>query len=137
MDKVTQEVRSRMMSGIKGKNTIPEMEIRQALHKLGFRYQLHRRDLPGTPDMVFPKYKTVLFVNGCFWHRHGCKFTTVPKSNSDFWLRKFSQNIERDQRSLAALHYLGWSAIILWECEIKADMESCIALCIKSLAGKR
>lgn len=137
MDRVSSIVRSRMMSGIHGKDTKPEMAIRRALHRLGFRYQLHRRDLPGTPDMVFPKYKTVLFVNGCFWHRHGCKFTTTPKSNPDFWLKKFSENIERDQQSQKALQYLGWSSIILWECEIEANLESCIALCLRSFSFKR
>jgi len=109
------------MSQIHGKDTKPEMEIRRALHKLGFRYQLHRKDLPGKPDLVFPKYGTVLFVNGCFWHRHGCRKTTTPKTNSEFWQKKFMENEIRDKKNIAKLETLGWKVLLVWECQIKED----------------
>lgn len=120
MDKVSQEERSRIMSHVRSKDTKPEKQVRSLLHQLGFRFRLQRRDLPGTPDIVLPKYKTVLFVHGCFWHRHpGCKHATSPKSNMDYWQKKFERNQRRDiavQKELAAL---GWKTIVVWECELK------------------
>lgn len=120
MDVVDKKTRSRMMSGIRGKNTKPEILVRKYLHSQGLRYSLHRQDLPGKPDIVLLKYKTVILVHGCYWHRHeGCKYTTTPKSNTDFWLNKFAGNVERDRRNQEELAKLGWKVIVFWECEAK------------------
>lgn len=114
------EERSRNMASIKGKNTRPEMAVRRYLHKTGFRYRLHKKDLPGKPDIVLKKYNTVLFVNGCFWHRHkDCRYTYTPKSNLDFWKNKFDKNIENDLKKQDHLKKLGWNVVVIWECEIK------------------
>lgn len=119
-DVVTPEQRSRNMSKIKGKNTKPEMIVRSACHELGLRYRLHRKDLPGTPDLVFPKYRLCLFVHGCFWHRHpGCKYAYTPKSRLDFWLPKLAKNVERDINAQRALEVSGWRVSIIWECQTK------------------
>lgn len=108
------------MSGIRGKNTKPEMLVRSALHKMGYRFRLHKKDLPGKPDIVLPKYHTVVFVHGCFWHRHsGCKYTYTPKSRSDFWDEKFKKNIERDLTNREELQKAGWVVLTVWECETK------------------
>jgi DNA mismatch endonuclease (patch repair protein) len=109
-----------MMAGIKGKNTQPELLVRRYLHRLGFRYRLNVRSLPGSPDIVFPKRKTVIFVHGCFWHRHlGCGYCSTPATNRERWLSKFSENIERDQRKIEALIVTGWRVIIIWECALR------------------
>lgn len=122
MDIVDTETRSRMMAGIKGRNTKPEMLVRRFLHANGYRFRLHRRDLPGSPDIVLPKFMTCIFVHGCFWHRHpGCRYATTPKTNGDFWAKKFESNVERDIRSKAALEEAGWSVLVVWECEIKCS----------------
>ncbi|CZG79291.1 DNA mismatch endonuclease Vsr [Legionella pneumophila serogroup 1] len=119
-DKLTPEHRSRNMAAIKNKNTRPELEIRSYLFKNGFRYRLHRKDLPGKPDLTLTKYKTVIFINGCFWHRHtGCKLAYTPKSNLEFWEQKFLKNVENDLKKLKQLEMQGWKVIIVWECEIK------------------
>ena len=119
-DVVTPEQRSRNMSKIKGKNTKPEMIVRSACHELGLRYRLHRKDLPGTPDLVFPKYRLCLFVHGCFWHRHpGCKYAYTPKSRLDFWLPKLAKNVERAINAQRALEVSGWRVSIIWECQTK------------------
>ncbi|CAM2934590.1 TPA: very short patch repair endonuclease [Legionella pneumophila] len=119
-DKITPEHRSRNMAAIKNKNTRPELEIRSYLFKNGFRYRLHRKDLPGKPDLTLTKYKTVIFINGCFWHRHtGCKLAYTPKSNIEFWEQKFHKNVENDLKKLKQLEMQGWKVIIIWECEIK------------------
>ena len=111
-----------MMAAIKGKNTKPEIIVRRFLHRLGFRFRLHRRDLPGRPDIVLPKYRTVVEVRGCFWHRHeGCPFAYMPKSNRKFWASKLNGNRERDRRNLRELARLGWRAIEVWECELEED----------------
>lgn len=108
------------MSRIRSKDTAPEMFVRSLLHKMGYRFRIHNRDLPGNPDIVLPKYKTVIFVNGCFWHRHkDCKYAYTPKSRTDFWEKKFLRNIERDKEVAALLQEAGWSQIIVWECELK------------------
>lgn len=121
MDIVDSATRSRMMSGIRGKNTRPELLVRKFLHAHGFRFRLHRKDLPGNPDIVLPKLKTCIFVHGCFWHRHpGCRYATMPKTRTEFWAEKFSKNVARDARSILALRQLGWRAIIIWECQLKA-----------------
>lgn len=117
-DIVSSAKRSQMMSGIRGKNTKPEITARKFLHQKGLRFRLHAK-LPGKPDLTFPKYKTVVFVHGCFWHRHhGCRFSTTPKNNSDFWLKKFAANVERDIRATAQLEELGWRVFVVWECQL-------------------
>ena len=119
-DIVTPEQRSRMMSRVKGKNTKPEMIVRSLCHQMGLRFRLHRRDLPGTPDLVFPKYNLCIFVHGCFWHRHiGCKYASMPKSRENFWLVKFDTNINRDYQNTNKLKLLDWRVEVIWECETK------------------
>lgn len=108
------------MSRIRSKDTKPEKIIRSILHKQGFRFRINRKDLPGKPDIVLPKYKTVIFVHGCFWHRHeGCKYAYTPKSNADFWNKKFSSNLQRDKNIQNKLRKSGWRVLTIWECEIK------------------
>lgn len=108
------------MSHVRGKDTKPEVMVRQYLFANGFRYRLYRKDLPGKPDIVLPKYKTVIFINGCFWHGHsGCKYATIPEANHDFWLAKISGNIERDKSNHAKLFELGWKVIEIWQCKLK------------------
>ena len=118
-DNVSSDVRSRMMAGIRGKNTKPELAIRSALHSLGFRFRLHRKDLPGKPDLVFPKHSAVIFVHGCFWHGHGCHLFKWPKTKSEFWQQKINSNIARDRRDLSALMRGGWRVATIWECSLK------------------
>jgi len=118
-DTVTPEVRSRMMAGIKGKDTKPEKAVRSSLHRLGFRFHVHRTDLPGRPDLVFPKHRAVIFVHGCFWHGHDCHLFKWPKTRSDFWRNKISSNVARDSRNLSALADMGWRVATIWECAIK------------------
>ena len=114
------EQRSRNMSAIKSKNTKPEIAVRKVLHSMGYRFRLHRKDLPGSPDIVLPKYKTVIFVHGCFWHRHeNCKYASTPKTRQEFWEAKFRENINRDKLNQENLSSKGWKIIIVWECEIK------------------
>jgi DNA mismatch endonuclease (patch repair protein) len=119
-DVVDQQTRSRMMAGIRGMNTKPEMVVRRALHAEGFRYRLHVASLPGRPDIVLPKHRAVVLVHGCFWHRHeGCRFATTPATRSEFWEEKFRQNVVRDRKSEQALRALGWRVATLWECDIR------------------
>lgn len=107
------------MSRIKGKDTTPELKVRSFLHSLGFRFRLHKKGLPGKPDIVLPKYKTVIFVNGCFWHHHkNCKKAVWPKTNKEYWKKKINQNIERDKRNMMKLKEKKWRPIIVWECEL-------------------
>ena len=114
------EQRSRNMSAIKSKNTKPEIAVRKVLHSMGYRFRLHSKDLPGSPDIVLPKYKTVIFVHGCFWHRHeNCKYATTPKTREEFWESKFKENVIRDKSHQKKLSAIGWKIIIVWECEIK------------------
>ncbi len=115
-----------MMSGIRGKDTKPEMIVRRALHKAGFRYRLHVKELPGKPDIVLPKYRTVIFVHGCFWHMHDCKYFKWPKTRSDFWKEKIQKNVERDQRAYDLLETMDWHVMLIWECEIKRLQTSSI-----------
>lgn len=120
MDHLTKEQRSRNMSHVHGKDTKPEMVVRSFLHRQGFRFRLHARDLPGHPDIVLPKYKTVIEVRGCFWHRHpGCKKATIPVSNNTFWHDKLQQNAARDAKNDSALTALGWHVIVVWECQLR------------------
>lgn len=109
-----------MMSRIRGKDTGPEKKVRSLLHRMGYRFRLHPKNLPGKPDIVLPKYRTVIFVHGCFWHRHrGCKYAYTPKSRKEFWQKKFQENIERDKRENKALKSLRWKVIIVWACELE------------------
>ncbi|MBI1314437.1 DNA mismatch endonuclease Vsr [bacterium] len=122
MDRLSKQHRSWNMSRIRGKDTKPEMRVRSLLHRMGFRFRLHRRDLPGKPDIVLPAYGTVIFVHGCFWHRHpGCRFAYTPKSRIDFWQSKFRRNVERHQEVTTALRELGWRVVVIWECETTSD----------------
>jgi DNA mismatch endonuclease, patch repair protein len=119
MDTISKEKRSWNMSRIKGKNTKPELIVRSLLHGMGYRYRLHQKKLPGKPDIVLRKYNTVIFVHGCFWHRHKeCKFAYEPKSRQDFWHKKFTENLARDMRNQSALLKLGWKVLVIWECEV-------------------
>lgn len=118
VDQITSEARSRNMARVRGKNTEPEMRGRRLLHALGYRFRLHRRDLPGSPDLVFPGRRAVVFVHGCFWHRHeGCRLASTPKSNEAFWQAKFGRNVERDARKKRELQALGWRVLVVWQCE--------------------
>jgi len=127
MDIVTPEKRSRMMAGIRSRDTKPEIIVRSTLHRMGYRFRLHRRDLPGSPDIVLPKYRTAIFVHGCFWHRHrGCKYAYSPKSRVSFWEQKFRDNVERDRRVQRQLRRLGWRVIIVWECQTR-HLDSLVA----------
>lgn len=119
-DTVSKEQRSRNMSRIRGRDTRPEMIIRSTLHQLGFRFRLHVKSLPGKPDIAFPKHHKVIFVHGCFWHRHqGCKRCTTPTTNTDYWIPKLAGNAERDKLHKRALAKLGWKVLVVWECEIR------------------
>ncbi|MCY3825742.1 MAG: DNA mismatch endonuclease Vsr [Nitrospinae bacterium] len=121
-DIVDKQRRSKMMSKIRGRNTVPELVVRRIAHKLGLRFRLHRKDLPGCPDLVFPKYRLVVFVHGCFWHRHeGCQYAYKPKSRIEFWTEKFASNVARDRRNEEALRNLGWRVLVIWECETKNE----------------
>lgn len=112
--------RSRNMSAIKSKDTKPEIFVRRFLHSNGFGFRLHRKDLIGKPDIVLKKYNTLIFVNGCFWHRHqNCKYTTTPKTNTSFWNQKFDQNVNRDAKCHETLRSAGWKVIVVWECQVK------------------
>lgn len=113
--------RSRIMRAVGQKHTAPEMRVRRALHALGYRFRVQRRDLPGSPDIVLPKYKTAIFVHGCFWHRHpGCNKATTPKTRIEFWKEKFDSNVARDQVKETALREMGWQVLVVWECETKS-----------------
>lgn len=119
VDIVDNQTRSRMMAGIRSKNTKPELSIRKALHSRGYRYRLHVKNLPGKPDMVFPKYSAVIFVNGCFWHGHDCHLFRIPKSNVNFWKNKISRNKELDDFAVTKLISMKWRVGIVWECALK------------------
>ena len=120
MDKITPEQRSRLMQKIRGKNTGPELAVRRLAHSLGYRFRLHRPDLPGKPDLVFPGRKKIIFVHGCFWHKHdepGCKLTRRPKSRQEYWTPKLERTQRRDDEHQAALKGMGWEVLVVWECE--------------------
>lgn len=120
MDTLAPEQRSHLMSRIRGKDTGPELKVRQLAYALGFRFRLHRRDLPGSPDLVFASRRKVIFVHGCYWHRHsGCRYAYLPKSNVEFWQAKLAANVARDEIVTKALKELGWQALVVWECETR------------------
>lgn len=124
MTLLTTPQRSKMMSGIRGKNTWPERALRSALFAAGLRYRLHVRTLPGMPDLVFPKYRAAVFVHGCFWHRHrGCRYASYPKNNEIFWREKFEGNVGRDVRNVELLQRQGWRVAIVWECALKRSVD--------------
>lgn len=136
VDIVTPARRSQIMSRIRGKGTKPELLVRSAAHRLGFRFRLHQKQLPGSPDLVFPGRKTALFVHGCFWHRHqDCPHCYVPKSNILFWREKFKKNVLRDERVRAGLEEMGWRVSVIWECET-ADSNA-LRKKLKRLLGRR
>lgn len=124
-DVLTKEQRHRNMANIKGKNTKPEMIIRSLVHRLGYRFRLHRRDLSGKPDLVFASRRKVIFVHGCFWHMHDCRYGKVkPATNAEFWETKRLSNVARDRRNIEALQLEGWQSLIVWECQTKNEEES-------------
>ncbi len=138
MDIVDQKTRSRMMSGIRDKNTKPELLVRRLLHDRGFRYRLHVSRLPGTPDIVFPKYHAVIFVHGCFWHGHKCKLFRLPGTRTEFWKQKIMGNSKRDKRNSKDLIDLGWRVATVWECALRggcAEPENVIEQLADWLAG--
>ena len=123
-DTVSKEVRSRMMAAIHGRDTIPELFVRSRLFQEGFRFRLHRQDLPGTPDIVLPQYRTVVFVNGCFWHGHDCpEGRVVPKTRTEFWKAKLTGNVVRDRTNQSKLELLNWKVFVIWTCQIESDTE--------------
>jgi DNA mismatch endonuclease, patch repair protein len=129
-DIVNRRQRSEMMSRIGPRDTVPELAVRRMAHRLGLRFRVHRKDLPGRPDLVFAKHGLALFVHGCFWHRHrGCANATMPKTRPEFWQRKFEGNVERDHRNCEDLARLGWRTLIIWECEAEdpARLESILS----------
>ena len=139
MDVFTKERRSEIMARIKGKDTVPEIRVRKLLHRLGFRFRLHRKDLPGKPDLTLPKFRTVVFVHGCFWHGHDCKRGSAnrkPKSNTAYWNAKLKRNLERDDRLGVEYRQLGWKRIIVWACETER-MNRLEARLIKKFARPR
>jgi DNA mismatch endonuclease, patch repair protein len=119
--------RSDIMSTVRSRDTRPEMVVRKRLHARGFRFRLHRSDLPGSPDLVLPRYRAAVFVHGCFWHRHpGCRRATLPSTRSEWWQSKLSKNVERDKKAIARLRDMGWNVHVLWECEIRRDVEALV-----------
>lgn len=139
MDIWDKKKRSEVMSKIRSKNTKPEMALRKALFAKGFRYRINYKKLPGKPDIVFPKYKTAIFVHGCFWHHHeGCKYGYTPKSNTDFWIKKISSNQERDKKNTLQILSMAWKVLVVWECEIKQkdNIEKLVSKVIGTLNEK-
>lgn len=121
-DIVDSQRRSELMAGIRGRDTAPELAVRRIAHRMGLRFRLHRNDLPGRPDLVFPKHRLAVFVHGCFWHRHqGCRHASTPKSRVAFWTEKFAANVDRDARQEAALRALGWRVLVIWQCESRDE----------------
>ena len=135
MDKITPEQRHYTMSRIRGKDTKPEILVRKYLFSEGFRFRKNDKRYPGHPDIVLPKYKTVVFVNGCFWHGHeGCKYYTIPKTNTDFWVAKVQRNQARDRSDVEKLSQMGWNVITIWECQLeKASMEHTLGKLIEDI----
>lgn len=140
MDTVTPEVRSRMMAAVRGRDTKPERAVRSLIHRLGYRFRLQCRDLPGTPDVVLPRLATCFMVHGCFWHRHpGCRVASTPKTRAEFWQDKFDRNVARDARDLARLQELGWDVHVVWECETRspAGLEERLSAILHEADGNR
>ena len=122
MDRIDAQERSRLMSKVRSKDTTPELRVRRSAHSLGLRFRLHQRNLPGTPDLVFPKHKVAILVHGCFWHHHsGCKRASIPKTRAEFWQKKLDRNIERDNTTFVALQDAGWRPEVIWECQTSSS----------------
>lgn len=133
-DTISKERRSWNKSRIKGKDTSPEVSVRSYLFRNGFRFRKNVSSLPGSPDIVLPKYRTVIFINGCFWHHHeGCRYATVPKSRSEFWMSKFERNVFNDKKNRELLEALGWNVITVWECSLKRDFSKTMHSLLESL----
>jgi DNA mismatch endonuclease (patch repair protein) len=115
------------MARVHSTGTSPEMKVRRAVHHAGFRYRLYKADLPGKPDLVFPRFRLAVFVHGCFWHWHGCKRSRMPEANRDYWTRKIDRNVERDKRNRQALQDLGWEVTAIWECELQRGIDALIS----------
>ena len=133
-DVVDKATRSRMMSGIRAKNTKPEMFLRQGLHALGFRFRLHAKDIPGKPDIVLPKYQALIVVHGCFWHGHECRYFKLPETRQEFWQTKIGNNRIRDEHDLQNQQAKGWRVLTIWECAVRASTKSCPSLDCVALA---
>ena len=134
MDRISKEKRSWNMSKIRAKNTKPELLVRSMLHKMGYRFRIHTKELPGQPDIVLPKYHSTVFVNGCFWHGHeGCKDFALPKTRTEWWLNKINGNKIKDAENIVQLEKQGWQVVVIWECEVKPDNTEST---IKSLSNK-
>jgi DNA mismatch endonuclease (patch repair protein) len=135
MDFVDKSVRSRMMAAVRSKNTKSEIEIRRRLFRLGFRYRLHGRDMPGKPDLIFPRYRAVVFINGCFWHNHDCQFGALPLTRRNWWRSKLEGNRKRDEKVLSILHEEGWRTLIVWECSFRKATRNRESV-LNDIAGK-
>ncbi len=136
VDTLTPKERSKLMAKIRGKNTKPELAVRSLLHRAGYRFSLHRKELPGKPDIVLRKYNTIVFVHGCFWHRHkNCKIASMPKSNTEFWQAKFDRNVSNDRKHTRQLRKMGWHVLTVWECELKKP-EKVLAKLQRNLTAK-
>lgn len=121
-DNMTREQRSERMSRVKGKDSKPELRVRSLLHRLGFRFRLHAADLPGKPDIVLPRHRKLIFMHGCYWHRHGvCRPLSIPENNPEFWRRKFTGTVARDRETAARLRQLGWDVLVVWECQTRDE----------------
>ena len=132
-DRITKLQRSWNMSRIRSKNTKPEKTVGSLLHRMGFRYRLYRKDLPGKPDLVLNKYRTVVFVHGCFWHRHeGCKASRMPENNAEYWRNKFKRNLERDRYNENCLRKEGWNVVVVWQCELR-DLNKLASELVKAI----
>ena len=137
-EKISQEARSRMMAGIRGRDTQPELLVRRYLHSAGFRFRLFRKDLPGRPDVVLPRWKVVIFAHGCFWHGHqGCPLFRIPKTRTDFWTKKIGRNSQRDQEAIQKLLDLGWRVAVVWECALRADAQTTLSALLEFVQGDR
>lgn len=134
-DTFSPEERSRIMARVKSVDTAPELWVRSALHAAGFRFRLHQSDLPGKPDIVLRRFRTAVFVNGCFWHGHTCKGGTAPSSHCDYWTGKIGRNRSRDQQNYRTLTELGWSVVVIWECELKEQTAALVADLERAKAG--
>lgn len=137
MDRVSEAVRSYIMASVKSKNTGPEVKVRSLLHRAGYRFRLHAADLPGRPDIVFRKRRTVVFVHGCFWHGHDCRYGRLPKSRSGFWRKKIERNRERDGEQSKLLRTGGWKVVVVWQCEIRNETRMLKKLVRALGAGKK
>ena len=123
VDHVDQRTRSDIMAKVRSRDTGPEMQVRRSLHRAGYRFRLHRADLPGRPDLLFPRHRIALFVHGCFWHPHGCKKSKLPKSNVAYWAGKLQRNVSRDSKVRSELEQIGWKCRVIWQCEIASGVE--------------